>query len=508
MTTDTRRITLDRLRSYLLAAGACVAMTLVALPLRPYLDQVNIVMLFLLAVFLVSWRLEQGPAVLAAFVSVALFDFFFVPPYLTFAVADIQYLLTFAVMLVVALLTGQMTAGLRRQARVARSEERRTRALYEMARALSGALRLADVVAILRDFLRTVARAEAVLLVPDANGELRPQDGVRVPYELHLAAAVFEGADDGRHASKTMDGVCYYPLRGSTRIRGVLAVAPLDDEVQLREDHPLLEAVASLIAIAVERLHYVDVAQQAQVQMASERLRSSVLSALSHDLRTPLTILVGLADTLNLSQPPLAGKQQAMAEAVRDQSMRISKLVESLLDMARLHAGQVKLRREWQPLEEVVGASLKLLERALEAHPVKVELAQNLPLLEFDAVLIERVLCNLLENAAKYSPDGTSVAILARQNGAMVEVSVCDAGSGIPSGRQDRIFDMFVRGVPESPTPGVGLGLAICRAIVEAHGGTISAINRTPSGACFTFTLPVGNPPEIVEESLPPEAAA
>ncbi|OAJ70843.1 hypothetical protein A7976_05115 [Methylobacillus sp. MM3] len=507
MIEGTRRTTLNRPRNYLLAAGACGAMALMALPLRPYLDLVNIVMLFLLTVFLVSWRLEQGPAVLAAFLSVALFDFFFVPPHLTFAVTDIQYLLTFAVMLVVALLTGQMTAGLRRQARMARFEEKRTRALYEMARALSGALRLSEVVAILRDFLRDIVQADAVLLIPDAHGELHPQDGTRVPYELRLAAAVYDGDADDRRASKAMDGVCYYPLRGSTRIRGVLAVAPLDDEVLLQEDQPLLEAVASLIAIAVERLHYVDVAQQAEVQMASERLRSSVLSALSHDLRTPLTILVGLADTLSLSRPPLAGKQQVMAEAVRDQSMRISGLVENLLDMARLHAGQVRLRREWQPLEEVVGASLKLLEHALETHPVRVELAPDLPLLEFDAVLIERVLCNLLENAAKYSSAGASVEISARQNGAMVEISVCDSGSGIPSGRQDRIFDMFVRGVPESPTPGVGLGLAICRAIVEAHGGTISAANREPAGACFMFTLPVGNPPEINEESLPPEAA-
>ena len=507
MTDEMRRIMQNQPRNYLLAAAACVVTTLVVLPLRPYLDLVNIVMLFLLTVFLVSWRLEQGPAVLAAFLSVALFDFFFVPPHLTFAVADIQYLLTFIVMLVVALITGQMTAGLRKQARIAQYEERRTRALYEMARALSGALRLSDVVGILRDFLQDVVRADAVLLIPDVNGELQQQGESRVQYESHLAIAVFDGAAAGGRESHVMDEVCYYPLRGSTRVRGVLAVAPLGNAVLLLEDHPLLEAVASLVAIAVERLHYVDVAQQAQVQMASERLRSSVLSALSHDLRTPLTILVGLADTLNFSRPPLAGKQKEMAEAVRDQSMRISGLVENLLDMARLHAGQVKLRREWQPLEEVVGASIKLLERALEGRPVRVALASDLPLLEFDAVLIERVLCNLLENAAKYSPTGAPIEISARQNGMMVETSVCDSGSGIPSGRQDRIFDMFVRGAPELPTPGVGLGLAICRDIVEAHGGTISAANLEPSGACFTFTLPIGNPPEINEESFQPEVA-
>jgi two-component system sensor histidine kinase KdpD len=505
MATFPRQGGTDTLRNYMLAASACILTALIATPLRHYFDLVNIVMLFLLVVFLVSLKLGQGPAVLAAFLSVALFDFFFVPPRLTFAVADVQYVLTFMIMLAVALITGQLTAGLKRQAETASLEERRTRALYEMAKALSGALRLSQVVEISGVFLHDVVRADAVLLIPDEQGKLQPQGEHKVWYEPHLASAAF---DEGHQPLTESDGVRYYPLRGSTRIRGVLAVAPKDDSVVLQENHPLLEAVASLIAIAVERLHYVDVAQQAQLQMASERLRSGVLSALSHDLRTPLTILVGLADSLAMSRPPLADKQKETAAAVRDQSLRLCGLVENLLDMARLHAGEVKLRREWQPLEEVVGASLKLLERGLAEHPLRVDLPPDLPLLEFDAVLIERVLCNLLENAAKYSPTGSPIEIAARLNGAMVEVAVSDHGRGIPPGRQDRIFEMFVRGAPESPTPGVGLGLAICRAIVEAHDGTISATNRAPSGACFTFTLPVGNPPEIIEESLPPEVAA
>lgn len=507
MTAYPGQIRPDSPRNYLLAAIACAATALIAMPLRHYFDLVNIVMLFLLAVFLVSLRLGQGPAVLAAFLSVALFDFFFVPPHLTFAVADAQYFLTFLVMLAVALVTGQLTAGLKRQAETASLEERRTRALYEMAKALSGALRLSQVVEISCAFLHDVVRADAVLMIPGEHGKLQPQGEHKVWYELHLAATIFDAPAGEYHPLTEADGVRYYPLSGATRNRGVIAVAPMDESVSLQENHPLLEAVSSLIAIAVERLHYVDVAQQAQLQMASERLRSSVLSALSHDLRTPLTILVGLADSLALGRPPLADKQKETAEAIRDQSLRLCGLVENLLDMARLHAGEVKLRREWQPLEEVMGASLKLLERGLADHPVRLELAPDLPLLEFDAVLIERVLCNLLENAAKYSPAGSAIEIAARQNGATVEVSVSDHGSGIPPGRQDRIFDMFVRGAPESPTPGVGLGLAICRAIVEAHGGTIVAANRAPSGACFTFTLPVGNPPVIDEETLPPEAA-
>lgn len=500
------------LRNYLLAILVCVATALLATPLRQYFDLVNIVMLFLLAVFLVSLRLGQGPAVLAAFLSVALFDFFFVPPRLTFAVADAQYVVTFLVMLAVALITGQLTAGLSRQAETASSEARRTRALYEMAKDLSGALNLAQVIEITRGFLHEVVHVDFVLLVPDSNDALKPVGKHGVWYEPHVALMAFNSSKQppsGHPLTELADGVRYYPLFGSTRTRGVLAVSPSGGDMEaLKENHPLLEAVVSLVAIAVERLHYVEVAQRVQVQMASERLRSSILSALSHDLRTPLTIMVGLADSLSIAKPPLPERQQATATAILDQSMRLCGLVENLLDMARLHAGEVKLRKEWQPLEEVIGASIKLLERSLADHPVRVDLPADLPLLEFDAVLVERVFCNLLENAAKYAPPGSAIEISARQNNTKVEISVIDQGPGIPSERQATIFDMFVRGTPESPTPGVGLGLAICRAIVEAHDGEITVANRPEGGAGFMFTLPVGNPPVISDEASLPEALA
>ena len=258
-----------------------------------------------------------------------------------------------------------------------------------------------------------------------------------------------------------------------------MAVAsPSADLSLLHEHHELLETVASLVAIAIERLHYVEVANSAQLQMVSERLRSSILSAVSHDLRTPLTALVGLADSLSIAKPPLPDQHRGTAEAIRDQAMRLSGLVGNLLDMARLNAGEVKLRKEWQPLEEVIGASLKLLEKNLADHPIAVRLPTGLPLLEFDAVLIERVLCNLLENAAKYSRPGSPVEISARRLDTVVEVAVCDQGPGIPAGQGPDIFEMFVRGARESAKPGVGLGLAICRAIIEGHGGSISAGNR------------------------------
>ena len=490
-------------RSYGIALLACGATAAVAVPLGDYFDLANIVMLFLLAVVLVAVGFGRGPAVMAAFLSVALFDFFLVPPRLSFAVNDIQYLLTFAVMLIVALIIGQLAAGLKQQADLASTRERRTLALYEMSRELAGALQSDQVVEIARRFLRDVVQARAQVLLTNRDGELvlPPGDaGSCQNVNLQIAqTALTNGACADLDAESAAG---YYAMKAPARVRGILAVEFAGRKsTALSEHHELLEAVASLAAIAIERLHYVEVANEAQLQMVSERLRSSILSAVSHDLRTPLTALVGLADALAVGRPPLAGSQRESAEAIRNQAIRLSGLVANLLDMARLNAGDVKLRKEWQPLEEVIGASIKSLERNLAGHPVSVRLAADLPLLAFDAVLIERVFCNLLENAAKYSADGTAIEISARRIDANVEVAVCDRGHGIPAGQAEHIFEMFVRGTRESATPGVGLGLAICRAIVEAHGGSITAASRPSYGACFLFTLPTGTPPVIEAEA-------
>jgi two-component system sensor histidine kinase KdpD len=306
------------------------------------------------------------------------------------------------------------------------------------------------------------------------------------------------------------DGLYYLPLKGTTRMRGVLVVASPQNSVEgppilTEEEKALLITVASLVAIAIERLHYVDVAKQGELQIATERLRSSILSALSHDLRTPLTVLVGMADSLLGSKPTLSDKQKSSAQTLVDQSKRLSGMVTNLLDMARLHAGEVNIHKEWQPLEEVIGASIQMLEKTLEQHPVKVSLPDDLPLLEFDAVLMERVFCNLLENAAKYSNIGDIIEISAQVQGSFVCVSVCDYGCGIPTDKQEAIFGMFVRGQSAEEAnkiAGTGIGLAVCKAIIEAHQGTIVGVNRPPSGACIRFSLPLGEPPLFNEALL------
>jgi len=493
--------------TYLLTAMACAGTTAGAVLLLPYLDPANIVMLFLLIVLLVAIRFGRGPAVLAAFLSVALFDFFLVPPRMSFAVTDAQYLITFAVMLVVALTTGHLAANLRQQAEVASQKERRTRLLYELARELAGALTTEQVATSIHQFLRGID-LDAALLLPDENENLHvmaaPEivpprvDGnlARISYRQNERIELDRLAVFG-------EATAYFPLKAPMRVRGVLAVSTTQVSINaLYDHHTLLMTTASLIAIALERLHYVEIAQATQVQIISERLRSSILSALSHDVRTPLAALVGLADSLTLVRPPLPASAHETAEAICEQASLLHGLVENLLDMARLNIGEVRLRKEWCLIEDVIGSSLKLLRHALAQHTVQVNLVPNLPLVEFDAVLIERVLCNLLENAAKYSPAGSVIMINAQCSDEQLTVAVCDNGPGLPPLKRDELFGMFVRGNPESATPGTGLGLAICKAIIDAHGGHIEATDQASGGACLRFSLPMGTAPSLDDETL------
>lgn len=488
-----------------LTALACIGTTVVATPLAGHLDLANIVMLFLLTVLVIAVKLGRRAAVLASILNVLLFDVFFVAPRFSLAVSDIQYLVTFAVMLVTGLTTAHFTSALRQKAKEAEQREQRTEGLYQLARQLAGTLTTKQVVEITEAFIGELLDAQSCILVPDETRQvlLSASAASSLPIESHLAKVALESGQRVRSDEVGSMGYAplYLPLGASMRVRGVLAVRFAD---KLDEPSPettaLLEAVASLAGVALERLHYVEVAQATEVKMLTERLRSSILSALSHDLRTPLTAMVGLADSLFLIKPPLVPTALETAQALHEQSARLAGMVGNLLDMARLNAGEVTLRREWQPLEEVIGAGIKLLGNALAEHPVKVELPADLPLLEFDAVLVERVLCNLLENAAKYAPAHTPIELTARRAGNIVEVMVKDRGPGFPEHRRDELFNMFVRGQTESGKPGAGLGLAICKAIVEAHGGGIRAENRPEGGACVTFTLPVGNPPIVEEE--------
>lgn len=345
---------------YLLAIGLCALTALAALPLRGWLDLANIVMLFLLMVFLVAVHLGRGPALMTAFLSVLVFDVLFVHPYLSLSVDDAQYLVTLGVMLSVGLVASDQAAQL-----VERTEEAKAR----------------------------------------------------------------------EHA------------------------------------------------------------------IATEKLRASILSSISHDLRTPLTRMIGLADSLTERPADLPADARERAAMLRDQAHALHGMVSNLLEMARLQSGRVVLNLQWQPVEDIIGSSVRLLGDLLESHRIDIDLPADLPLLQFDAVLMERVLCNLLENAAKYSPHNAPIRIGATVLPDELEIRVENEGPGFPPGHPGRLFEPFERGVPEAAVPGTGIGLALCRAVVTAHGGRIVAENIA-EGARVRFMLPLGRPPEMESEPL------
>ncbi|MCC6379800.1 MAG: two-component system sensor histidine kinase KdpD [Burkholderiales bacterium] len=496
-------------RGYAAALALSAVTAAAALLVYDYLYLANTVMLFLLAVVITASALGRGPAVLSAIVNVLAFDYLFVPPRFSFAFSDARYLFTFAVMLVVGLVVAQLTASLRYQARVAGSREKRARSLFEMARELSGALTVEQVAETGARYVATIARAKVALLL------LRDDDTLEAA-ELADPAPAFDGAiarwaldrvEAAGAGTNTLPsaGALYLPLKAPMRARGVIVVEPQTPRtLMIPEQRRLLETCAALIAIALERVHFVSVAQQTTVEVETERLRNSLLSTLSHDLRTPLTALVGLSESLSrdLARDGRDGPS-ATALVVRDQARRTAQLVNNLLEMARLEAGRVPLRKDWQSLQELAGSAIRSLEPALGGRPIEVDIGDAVPLVSCDPVMIERVLVNLLENANKYSPEGTPVRIAAARAGDRIEVTVEDRGPGLPAGREATLFDKFIRGSPESGLPGVGLGLAICRAIVEAHGGEIRAEDREGGGARFVFSLPAGEPPPLEPE--PPD---
>jgi two-component system sensor histidine kinase KdpD len=479
---------------------ACLAATLLAEQLLRVFDPANVVMLFLLIVVLSSLRWGRGPGAWAALLSVLCFDYFFVPPRGSFHVNDTQYLFTFVLMLGVALVCGQLMARLRHEARVAAERERRAGALARLARDLSGALTQEQVVEIALSTVSGVFDAQAGLLLPDADERLRPAEGSACAMDDSIARWAMDHGQQAGQGTDTLPAAParYVPLAAPVRMRGVLVLqlrAP--QRLEVPEEQRLLEACASQVALALERQHFVAVAQQTQIAMEGERLRNTLLSAVSHDLRTPLTTILGAAEAAQRHVPP--GGAADMLEQVSTQAQAMQRLVENLLDMARLQQGGVHLQREWLPLDEVVGSALRQMRARLGQHPVGTDVPADLPLLQLDALLMERVLVNLLDNAAKYTPAGTPLAISAQVQDGELLLCVRDGGPGLPPHLPvETLFEPFTRGTAESTVSGIGLGLALVRSIVEAHGGHIEAAAARPGpGTAFTLRFPVPEQPVL-----------
>src|SRR5579871_4389836 len=490
-------------RRYAIAVLATGAATLVCSWLywiSPRVGEANLAMIYLLSSALVAVYGGRRAATLSAVLGVAAFDFMFIPPRYTFAVSDAQYLITFATMLGVALIVGHLNASVRLQARVSAHRERRTALLYAMSRGLALARSRAEMVQIAIQNVGEVFASRVALLFPDEAGHLKAAEvsGQPSAYEKPdeaLAQWVFDHRKPAGLGTDTLAGAeaLYLPLSGATRTLAAMAVLPSNPRrVTLPEQFRLLETFAAQIGLALERADLAAHAQAAEVRAEAEGIRNALLASISHDLRTPLATIAGGAATLASSAESLPpGERRALAQSVSEQAERVSERITTLLDLVRLETGAIRPRLDWYALDELIGSVLHRLEGRLRRHPVQVELPNALPLVYVDGRLIEQVLENLLDNAAKYTPPGAYIRISARVGRRQLEISVEDEGPGLPGKDPQILFEKFQRGAPEGSVGGIGLGLTICRTILSLHGGRVWAENRAPHGAAFRFTLPL-----------------
>jgi two-component system sensor histidine kinase KdpD len=490
------------LLSVLLVGGA----TALSVLLQPTLHIANLLMIFLFAEIIVALALGRGPAILASALGALAFDFFIVPPRFTLTVDDTEYLLTFLGLFAVGVLISTLTARFRTQAEMAERRAGETAILNELSRDLAAAGSLDAIIHAVIANIGDVFGREVALLLPEAGRSGPLALGGQSPgfvfsqQEQEVAQWAFDHSQPAGRGTDTLAAAeaRYLPLKTARGAVGVLGVKPVDPAAYLTPDQRrLLEAFASLAALAVERAQLAEEAERARIQVESERLRNSLLSSVSHDLRTPLAGITGAASSLLAGGPSLdAATQRELAQSIYDEANRLNALVRNLLDMTRLEAGGIQVHKAWQPLEDVIGAALTHMEQPLAGRPVSVRLDPDLPLAPLDEVSIEQVLVNLLENAVKYTPPGSPVDLSAWPDEAKVTVEVADRGPGLAAGDEARVFEKFYRA--GNTGVGVGLGLAICRGIVEAHGGRIWAENRPGGGAAFRFELPVeGQPPDL-----------
>jgi two-component system sensor histidine kinase KdpD len=485
---------------YWAAFGISVACTAIAAVMYPYFELTNLVMVYLLGATVAALRLGRGPASLAAVANIMAFDFFFVPPRFSFAVSDIQYVVTFGVMLVVTLTIAGLVANVRAQTRVSGARERRTSLLYAMSRELAATRSLEDLARVAVKHVAETFASRAVVFVPDSNGCLQlplsvPEPGSLLEADLSIAQWVFEHSAPAGLGTDTLlaSPAQYLPLKGSRSTLGVLAIEPTQKRrLLLPEQRHLIETFAGQIALALERAGLQEEAELSRVTAETESLRNTLLASISHDLRTPLSVITGASSALN--DPSMAfdaDARRALSAQIESKANQMSETISNVLDLMRLESGHVALRLDWLMIEDLVNSAIERLGVRMADHPVTTQLPADLPAVHVDGALMLQVLTNILENAAKHTPVGTAVRVVARPEDTFVKVIVDDDGPGLPPGNPEQLFAKFHRGRDEGNTGGAGLGLSICRAIVNAHGGSISAAQRPGGGAQFSFTLPV-----------------
>jgi two-component system sensor histidine kinase KdpD len=442
----------------------------------------------------------RAAALLASVLSVAALDYFFIPPRFTFAVQDIRHIGTFAVMLGVGYVVASLTGRIRAQTRLAVERERHTGALYRLGAALAEGGDAAAIKARAEEHIRLTLGMPALVLLADRNGQLAAAP--LEPDERGVAQWVLDNGVPAGRGTGALPGArgLFLPMMGSEGPVGVLVL--FQEPGKARDPSGLDMALAAQLSLALERARLAEERAEARLRADHEQLRNTLLSSVSHDLRTPLGAITGATTSLLDPGPEAApGDQRMLLLTIHQESCRLERLVNNLLELTKLESGQVQVQKEWVPMEEVVGSAVGRMEEQLGDRQLVLNLRDAwVPL---DPVLLEQVLLNLLDNALKFSPPGSPVEI----DGWVLEhqawLAVSDRGPGFAEGEEETVFEKLHRGSCSALAPGAGLGLAICRGIIQAHGGTIQAANRPKGGAQITLTLPIeGAPPELPLDGL------
>ncbi len=488
---------------YLQSIAWVAAATLLGEIIDPFISPANLVMLYLLAVVIAALRLGRGPSITAALVSVVAFNFFFVPPRYTFEVADPQYLITFASLLIVGLAISTLASRVREQVEDARRRATQMATLYALSRDLAAAAGLEAIMqAVITHIGQTFDREVAVFL---PEGERLVARAVSPGFGLDedkqaVATWAFQHGQPAGRGTDTLPAADarYLPLKTAQGVVGVLALKLARSGLHSTpEQRRMMEAFASQTALAIERAQLAETARQAQLLQETEKLQTALFNSISHDLRTPLASITGSLSSV-LEDNLDSATQQDLLKTAHEEARRLNRLVGHLLDMSRLEAGALKVSRQPGDIQDVIGAALQQLNGPLANRPIEINLPADLPLVSLDFVLMVQALVNVLENAAKYSSPTSPIDIQAQVGGDELEIQIADRGSGIPPSDLTRIFTKFYRvlrptqaGERAEPPPGTGLGLSISSGIIEAHGGRIWAENRPGGGTIVTLTLPL-----------------
>jgi len=491
----------------LFIVGAITGIDLLAFNKLPFVEYQVVGLTELFAVLLIAIYIGRGPALLAAAISAVSWNFLFINPRFTFEISRLQDVLLFFMYFVIALMTGNLTARIRTQERLARNNADRTMALYTLAHETATAVNMDDVLRMGVAQIERVFDAEVAIILPQGR-KLERQAHVCSTLqvdekEFSVATWVFEhGKPAGRFTDTLpLATAQFLPLRTPNRIVGVIGIRARQNERLAFDQEALLETFTSQIALVIERELLDEAAEQSAMLQESERLYTTLLNSISHELRTPIATIAGAASSL--VDPQTSANEAARTELIRDiqdAADRLNRLVENLLDMSRLDSGRLKLKLDWCDVSDVVSVAIKRLEPCLILRPLTIRYAPELPLVQMDFVLMEQVFVNILDNICNYTLPPTSIEIAAVMEGKWLEMTITDSGGGIPAEDLERIFEKFYR-VPGTATGGTGLGLSICRGLVEAHGGTLTAENVATGGLSFKIRLPAHTAPPPVKES-------